>query len=206
MEHAPVTARLRTVVRFAQPSDHHGLRALATALAQGPLLSRYGSDPQKLGEELCQLSNSQAPVQAHREALLVAVSDSHSDSYSDSHSDSSSDSYSDSHSCLGLQTVRPVWGLARFTYSGMFGSLGGYLKLIAVADTHTGQGIGAQLLAAVEDHVRAHSRDLFLLASHFNDSAHRFYDRHGYRQIGRLPDYVRTEITELLFWKRLRPT
>ena len=190
MEHAPVTARLRTVVRFAQPSDHHGLRALATALAQGPLLSRYGSDPQKLGEELCQLSNSQAPVQAHREALLVAVSDSSSDS----------------HSCLGLQTVRPVWGLARFTYSGMFGSLGGYLKLIAVADTHTGQGIGAQLLAAVEDHVRAHSRDLFLLASHFNDSAHRFYDRHGYRQVGRLPDYVRTEITELLFWKRLRPT
>ena len=194
MEHAPVTARLRTVVRFAQPSDHHGLRALATALAQGPLLSRYGSDPQKLGEELCQLSNSQAPAQAHREALLVAVSDSHSDAYSDSHS------------CLGLQTVRPVWGLARFTYSGMFGSLGGYLKLIAVADTHTGQGIGAQLLAAVEDHVRAHSRDLFLLASHFNDSAHRFYDRHGYRQVGRLPDYVRTEITELLFWKRLRPT
>ena len=60
------------------------------------------------------------------------------------------------------------------------------------------------VLSHVEQTVRTHSRDLFLLASHFNEAAHRFYARHGYREVGQLPAYVRPDITEHIFWKRLR--
>ncbi len=193
-----MTGRPRTIIRPALPTDHSGLRRLASELAHGPLLSRYGADPQKLGDELCQLCASPALSSPPNDALLVAVTDALSDSAADSHADSYADS-------VTAHATPLVLGLARYSQSGMFGNLGGYLKLIAVSSAQTGQGMGARLLTAVEDAVRIHSRDLFLLASHFNEGAHRFYSRHGYREVGRLPDYVRPEITELIFWKRLRP-
>ena len=165
---------LAMVVRPAHAGDRMGLRDLAHALAHGPLLSRYGADPSRLGDELCTLADSDRSS----ETLLIAVEPG--------------------------SASTAICGVARFSHSGMFGSFGGYLKLIAVADSQQGKGVGSLLLAQVEQAVAAHSRDLFLLASHFNDAAHRFYDRHGYREIGQLPDYVRPEITELIFWKRLR--
>jgi len=165
---------LAMMVRPAQAGDRTGLRELAHELAHGPLLSRYGADPSRLGDELCMLADSDR----ESETLLIAVD-------------------------TGAESMA-ICGVARFSHSGMFGSFGGYLKLIAVADSQQGRGVGSLLLTQVEQTVAAHSRDLFLLASHFNDAAHRFYDRHGYREIGRLPDYVRPEITELIFWKRLR--
>ena len=43
---------------------------------------------------------------------------------------------------------------------------------------------------------------LFLLVSDFNVDAQRFYQRHGYTQIGAIAGYVVPEVVELLFWKR----
>ena len=42
-----------------------------------------------------------------------------------------------------------------------------------------------------------------LLVSDFNDGAQRFYARHGYVQVGRLPALVASNVDELLFWRRL---
>lgn len=193
-----MTGRPRIVIRPACPSDHGGLRVLASELAYGPLLSRYGSDPHKLGDELCQLCTPPAGSATPTESLLVAVVDAQ-------HHGQAAPAAAPPSSTPVTPAPAPLLGFARYAQSGMFGSLGGYLKLIAIAASHTGQGTGSRLLAAVEDAVRIHSRDLFLLASHFNEGAHRFYGRHGYQEVGRLPDYVRTEITELIFWKRLRP-
>lgn len=78
-----------------------------------------------------------------------------------------------------------------------------YLQLIGVHPDFTSRGIGAALLKAVEDTVRPHSSALFLLASDFNEAAHRFYQRQGYTQIGRIPGYVLPDVDELIFWKRL---
>lgn len=96
-------------------------------------------------------------------------------------------------------------GMSRVVHSGMFGHIGGYLKLIAVCRNAQGKGIGSLLLSASERLVLAHSRDLFLLASDFNEAAHTFYLRHGYSHVGSLPDFVRPGITEFIFRKRLGP-
>ena len=163
-------------VRRATPADVDALQTLAVELACGPLLSRYAADPSRLAAELGALAESSHSA----ETLLVAIQTAHA------------------------SEPERLCGIARFSHSGMFGSFGGYLKLIAIAAHHQGQGIGSLLLSHVEQTVQLHSRDLFLLASHFNHDAHRFYVRHGYREIGQLPDYVRPEITEHIFWKRLR--
>lgn len=94
-------------------------------------------------------------------------------------------------------------GLARFTLRGQLGR-GGYLKLIALAPGHEGQGLGQLLLDEVERQVGLASPDLFLLTSDFNLGAQRFYERRGYSRIGELAGYVRPDITEILYWKRVR--
>jgi len=94
-------------------------------------------------------------------------------------------------------------GLCWFQPSGTLG-LGGYLKLLAIATGGEGRGAGAALLAGFEAAVATHSRHAFLLVSDFNHGAQRFYQRHGYREVGRLPALVLPDVDELVLWKRLR--
>jgi ribosomal protein S18 acetylase RimI-like enzyme len=91
-----------------------------------------------------------------------------------------------------------VW----FLPSGTFG-MGGYLRLLAVAPGGEGRGVGSELLRAFEEGAAGWSGHAFLLVSDFNSGAQRFYERHGYAQVGRLPSLVRPDIDELLYWRRL---
>ncbi|HVU12606.1 MAG TPA: GNAT family N-acetyltransferase [Phototrophicaceae bacterium] len=91
-------------------------------------------------------------------------------------------------------------GFAWCLRGGAFGR-SDYLRLIGVRPDCAGQGIGAALLTEVEQ--QAHSRDLFLLVSDFNEGAQRFYRRMGYEQLGAIPGYVVADVTELIFRKRL---
>jgi len=93
-------------------------------------------------------------------------------------------------------------GLSWFLFSGTFG-LGGYLRLMAVSPYAHRKGVGSALLAAYEGAVVTQSRHTFLLCSDFNVGAQRFYERHGYSQVGRLPSLVVTGVDELVYWKRL---
>jgi ribosomal protein S18 acetylase RimI-like enzyme len=79
----------------------------------------------------------------------------------------------------------------------------GYIPLIGVRPGLVGGNIGAELLDAAERFFVLSCQDVFLLVSDFNVGAQRFYQRHGYRQVGALADYVKPGITELLYWKRL---
>jgi ribosomal protein S18 acetylase RimI-like enzyme len=76
----------------------------------------------------------------------------------------------------------------------------GYLRLIAVDPAQKGGGLGQRLLGHLE---QAHLKDggILLLASAHNTSAHRFYERMGYRPVGELPDYVRPGTSEKIFFK-----
>ena len=95
-------------------------------------------------------------------------------------------------------------GFAWFLYSGTLG-VGGYLRLIALAPGAEGQGAGAALLDAVEADVATRARHMFLLVSHWNEGARRFYARRGYAEVGRLPAFVRADTDEIICWKRLPP-
>ena len=79
-----------------------------------------------------------------------------------------------------------------------------YLRLIGVHPDAVGSGIGAGLLGAIERMAVEVSNDLFLLVSDFNRDAQRFYQKHGYQEIGSIPGYVLPDVTELIFRKRLK--
>ena len=85
---------------------------------------------------------------------------------------------------------------------GAFG-LSAYIRLIGVRPDHAGHGIGAALLAETEQLAGEFAKDMFLLVSDFNVDAQRFYQRHGYTQVGAIPGYVLPDVTELVFRKRL---
>lgn len=93
-------------------------------------------------------------------------------------------------------------GLAWCLPQGAFGR-SAYLRLLGVNPAYTGLGIGATLLNRTEQIAAESSVELFLLVSDFNIDAQRFYQRHGYTQIGTIPGYVLPDVIELLFWKRL---
>ena len=148
--------------------------ALAAAVADQPLLVRYGVTRDGLARSL-----SHALVAG--EGLLVGEDQSIGE---------------------GRATDR-LLGFAWYLPQGGFG-LGGYLKLIALAPGAESRGLGRALLTAVEQAASAHSAHLFLLVSDFNLAAQRFYERAGYARSGALPGLVLPDVTELIYHRRLR--
>lgn len=97
----------------------------------------------------------------------------------------------------GSQPMGMCWYLPR----GVFGT-GGYLRTLAVVPTAHSKGIGAQLLRAFEEGCNRPSGGWFLLTSDFNEGAQRFYQRHGYTEVGRMPPgFAAPGIGEVIFWK-----
>ena len=160
---------LPCATRLATVDDGDRLVELANAVADLPLLVRYGVQADRLGRDLRQAATNSA------ERLILAETSN-----------------------------GELVGFARVLLSGQFGR-GGYLKLIARKPGCEGRGIGSLLLTAVENAVAEHSPELFLLTSDFNHGAQRFYARAGYLRVGELPDFVRPGISEIIYWKRLRP-
>lgn len=92
-------------------------------------------------------------------------------------------------------------GLALVRERGLAGAP--YLVSIAVVEPFRSQGIGQRLLTFVEDLVRGRFRHLFLCVSSFNTRARAFYERHGYRPVGVLYDFIVDGLDETLMVKRL---
>jgi ribosomal protein S18 acetylase RimI-like enzyme len=78
-----------------------------------------------------------------------------------------------------------------------------YIKSVAVYPEFRGMGVGAALLAFVEDLFRGRSKYLFLCVSSFNLRAQKFYEKHGYKVVGDLKDYIIEGASEILIHKRL---
>jgi len=78
-----------------------------------------------------------------------------------------------------------------------------YIKSVAVYPEFREKGIGAFLLSYAEELFRGRSKYLFLCVSSFNLRAQKFYERHGYKVVGELKDYVIEGASEILVHKRL---
>lgn len=97
----------------------------------------------------------------------------------------------------------PARGFAWCLLDGMFGAFP-YLKRIGVDPGSAGQGLGSLLMDQLEQELLDRQRhELFLLVSDFNLDAQRFYQRHGYQEIGRIPDLALSGIAEVLYRKQL---
>jgi ribosomal protein S18 acetylase RimI-like enzyme len=100
---------------------------------------------------------------------------------------------------LALDESGPV-GVCWFLTRGTFGT-GAYLRTLALREDRQGSGLGARLLEAYEAGCGDPPGGFFLLTSDFNEGAQRFYQRHGYGQVGRLPGFAAPGVTELVWWK-----
>jgi ribosomal protein S18 acetylase RimI-like enzyme len=82
---------------------------------------------------------------------------------------------------------------------------GDYLELLAVASDARHQGLGGALLRHVESLTFARSKNLFVCVSDFNAAGRRFYDRHGFREVGKLPNLLKAGCDEILLRKTIGP-
>lgn len=87
----------------------------------------------------------------------------------------------------------------------MYGAFRGYIQSIGILPQQRGQGIGSQLLQAVEARVFSETPNVFLCVSSFNRDAQRWYRRMGYQVIGELKDYLVAGHSEILMRKTIGP-
>lgn len=78
-----------------------------------------------------------------------------------------------------------------------------YIKSIAAYPEFRGKGIGDALLSFTENLFRGRYRYLFLCVSSFNLRAQKFYERHGFKVVGELKDYIIEGASEILIHKKL---
>lgn len=97
-----------------------------------------------------------------------------------------------------------IKGFIVYSVAGTFDH-SGYVRAVGVAPDAQGQGIGLRLMDSAEGEILRAGPNVFLLVSAWNVDARRFYERRGYHQIGEIPDYVRSGITEILYRKTLGP-
>ena len=79
--------------------------------------------------------------------------------------------------------------------------MGDDLELYGIGDKARSKGLGAALLRHIESIVFARTRNLFACVSDFNQPARAFYRKHGYREIGSLPDLIISGRAEILLRK-----
>ena len=101
-----------------------------------------------------------------------------------------------------IEAAQAIVGLALLRQRFM---LGDYLELLAVAPSSQGKGFGSILLNHLEQIVFQRTKNLFVCVSDFNAAARRFYARHGYQEIGPIPNFLIPGSSELLLRKTTGP-
>jgi len=83
------------------------------------------------------------------------------------------------------------------------GSFRGYLQSICISAEYRGAGIGDEALRFCESHISAYSKNFFLCVSTFNSGAIKFYEKHGFKIVGKLDNFVLEGFDEYLMRKTL---
>lgn len=97
---------------------------------------------------------------------------------------------------------RPM-GVLKMTLRGFCG-LYPYVGLVGVHPESRGMGVGAFMLEQMEKRaVESGAKRITLMVADFNQGAKRFYERQGYRELGRFPDAVLKGVAEVLMVKDL---
>lgn len=98
-------------------------------------------------------------------------------------------------------------GIAGFAIAGVQrsgGQLRGRLITIDVRSGQRRQGVGSALLGALEERLREQGATAVMLeVAVDNDTAQRFYQRHGFARTGRIPGYYLGRIDALVMEKTL---
>jgi diamine N-acetyltransferase len=79
---------------------------------------------------------------------------------------------------------------------------GPYIELLGLFPDARGKGIGKQLLHWAESEARRESKNLWVIASSFNQQALSLYEGFGFTRVGTIPGLVLAEQDEILLRKR----
>ena len=101
--------------------------------------------------------------------------------------------------------ARDESGVAGFLILCMTGAFVGYIQTICIDPRCRGHGLGSRLLEFAERRIRQVSPNIFMCVSSFNVGARRLYQRHGYKVVGELTDYIVEGHSEILLRKTLGP-
>lgn len=107
-------------------------------------------------------------------------------------------------SALNRYTVRvdnTIVGIVAVRYPWLKGP---YLELIGLFPEIQRRGLGTAIMAWFESVAQPTATNLWVLVSSFNESARRFYLRHGFKEIGQIDALVYPQSTELLLRKVIR--
>jgi len=80
---------------------------------------------------------------------------------------------------------------------------GPYIELLGLFPDYRGKGIGKQLLAWAETEARREAKNLWVVASSFNQPALDFYQGLGFKPVGSIQGLVAPEYDEILLRKCL---
>lgn len=78
---------------------------------------------------------------------------------------------------------------------------GPYIELLGLFPNARGKGIGKQVMNWAESEARRESKNLWVVASSFNQQALSFYESFGFTRIGAIPGLVSPEHDEILLRK-----
>jgi ribosomal-protein-alanine N-acetyltransferase len=85
------------------------------------------------------------------------------------------------------------------------GTFSGYIQTICISEEHRGHGLGKKLLQFCEERILKFSPNVFICVSSFNKGAIKLYYEFGFKLIGRLDNFVRDGLDELLLRKTAGP-
>jgi [ribosomal protein S18]-alanine N-acetyltransferase len=95
--------------------------------------------------------------------------------------------------------------LAGFVIIQPLGTFKGYIQTICISEQHRGRGFGHQLLHFCEEKILETSPNIFICVSAFNTRALKLYEAFGFERIGELPNFVKSDFTEILLRKTVGP-
>ncbi len=104
--------------------------------------------------------------------------------------------------CYVIALVGHVAGIAIVKQKFLVGD---YLELLGVAGWARHKGIGGQLLTHIEQLVFERTKNLFACVSDFNEPARAFYKKHGFQEIGPMPNFLIPGSAEMLLRKTAGP-
>jgi ribosomal protein S18 acetylase RimI-like enzyme len=101
------------------------------------------------------------------------------------------------------ESNREVVGFISIKKDIMFAN---YIRRIVVRKDMRSSGIGAKLLRFIEDlTLESGLPNVFLITTTSNEKAIKFYEKNGYKKIGRIPDFIKPGMDEFIFWKTKGP-
>src|SRR5215471_9642336 len=81
------------------------------------------------------------------------------------------------------------------------GTFRGYIQSLCIGEEWQRKGFGKKLLQFCEQRILEDSPNIFICVSDFNHGAIKLYEEFGFQHIGKLTDFLKPGLTELLMRK-----